>query len=159
VILLVAPFAMTGGVFALALTGMPLSVSAAIGFIALLGQVSLAGLLVISAVEQRWRAGAERNTAIIEGATTRFRAVLMTALLAMFGLVPMAFGTGVGSETQQPFALVIVGGMSTTLLVALFALPALYTWLGPRALRRAEEIDEEVVDAATAEAALKAGEP
>jgi cobalt-zinc-cadmium resistance protein CzcA len=159
VILLVAPFAMTGGVFALALTGVPLSVSAAIGFIALLGQVSLAGLLVISAVEQRWRAGAERNTAIIEGATTRFRAVLMTALLAMFGLVPMAFGTGVGSETQQPFALVIVGGMSTTLLVALFALPALYTWLGPRALRRAEEIDEEVVDAATAEAALKAGEP
>jgi cobalt-zinc-cadmium resistance protein CzcA len=151
VILLVAPFAMTGGVFALAAAGVALSVSAAVGFIALLGQVSLAGLLVLSAVEQRWRAGAARNDAIAEGAAARFRAVLMTALLAMFGLVPMAFGTGVGSETQQPFALVIVGGMTTTLAIALFALPALYTLLGPRALRRPEPIDEEVFDAAMTE--------
>lgn len=147
VILLAAPFAMSGGVFALAAAGIPLSVSAAIGFIALLGQVSLAGLLVLSAVEQRWYGGAERILAITEGATLRFRAVLMTALLAMLGLIPMAFGTGVGSETQRPFALVIVGGMASTLAVALFVLPALYRLLGPRQRRRTEAIDEDVVDA------------
>jgi cobalt-zinc-cadmium resistance protein CzcA len=145
VILAAAPFAMTGGVFAIAIFGVPLSVSAAIGFIALLGQVSLAGLLVLSAVEQRWREGVERQAAITEGAALRFRAVLMTALLAMFGLVPMAFGSGVGSETQQPFALVIVGGMTTTLIVALFALPALYAVLGPRTLRKPEPIEDEAV--------------
>lgn len=145
VILLSAPFAMSGGVFALALVGIPLSVSAAVGFIALLGQVSLAGLLVLSAIEQRWRAGTERVAAITEGATARFRMVLMTALLAMLGLLPMAFGTGVGSETQRPFALVIVGGMVTTLAVALFVLPALYRLLGPRALAQKEAIDEDLV--------------
>lgn len=145
VILLSAPFAMSGGVFALALFAIPLSVSAAVGFIALLGQVSLAGLLVLSAIEQRWRAGVERVAAITEGAAARFRAVLMTALLAMLGLLPMAFGTGVGSETQRPFALVIVGGMVTTLVVALFVLPALYRLLGPRALAQKETIDEDLV--------------
>lgn len=134
VILTLAPFAMTGGVFSLALADISLSVSAAIGFIALLGQVSLAGLLVLSAIEQRWRGGLERLDAIREGATQRFRAVLMTALLAMLGLIPMALGTGVGSETQRPFALVIVGGMASTLAVALFLLPALYRLLGPRTL-------------------------
>ncbi|UJR78752.1 efflux RND transporter permease subunit [Sandaracinus amylolyticus] len=151
-ILLAAPFALTGGVFALAAFGIPLSVSAAVGFIALLGQVSLAGLLVLSAVEQRWRAGAPRVQALTEGAALRFRAVLLTALLAMLGLVPMALGTGVGSETQRPFALVIVGGMATTLLVALFVLPALYALLGPRALATKEAIDEEATRPLTEEA-------
>lgn len=150
-ILLVAPFALTGGVFALALAGIPLSVSAAVGFIALLGQVSLAGLLVLSAVEQRWRGGAARLGAIADGAALRFRAVLMTALLAMLGLVPMAFGTGVGSETQRPFALVIVGGMVTTLLVTLFVLPALYALLGPRVLATKEPIDEDATAPLTEE--------
>ncbi len=153
VILASAPFALSGGVFALAAADIPLSVSAAVGFIALLGQVSLAGLLVLSAVEQRWHAGTERLEAVTEGATARFRAVLMTALLAMLGLMPMAFGTGVGSETQRPFALVIVGGMVSTLLVALFLLPPLYRVLGPRARRRAEEIDEDVVASPAPEAA------
>jgi len=141
-ILVAAPPALTGGVFAIAAAGIPLSVSAAIGFIALLGQVSLAGLLVLSAVEQRWHGGTERIASIVEGSTLRFRAVLMTALLAMLGLIPMAFGTGVGSETQRPFALVIVGGMVTTLLSALFILPALYAAFGPRALPQKEAIDE-----------------
>lgn len=153
VIIASAPFAMSGGVFALAAMDIPLSVSAAVGFIALLGQVSLAGLLVLSAVEQRWHGGLERAEAIAVGAAARFRAVLMTALLAMLGLLPMAFGTGVGSETQRPFALVIVGGMVTTLLVALFLLPPLYRVLGPRARRRAEEIDEDVVPAPAPEVA------
>jgi cobalt-zinc-cadmium resistance protein CzcA len=155
VILLSVPFAMSGGVFALAVAGIPLSVSAAVGFIALLGQVSLAGLLVLSSVEQKWHAGLERLEAIVHGASARFRAVLMTALLAMMGLMPMAFGTGVGSETQRPFALVIVGGMASTLLVALFVLPALYRVLGPRERRRAEAIDEDVVAAAAAEEAAE----
>ncbi|MFO0610560.1 MAG: CusA/CzcA family heavy metal efflux RND transporter [Polyangiales bacterium] len=127
-ILLAAPFAMTGGVFALAAARIPLSVSAAIGFIALLGQVSLAGLLVLSAIERRREeAPGDLRAAVLDGATARFRAVLMTALLAMMGLLPMAFGGGVGSETQRPFALVIVGGMVTTLVVALFVLPAIYS--------------------------------
>jgi len=131
-ILACAPFALTGGLFVLGLAAIPLSVSAAIGFIALLGQVSLAGLLVVSAIEALRARGVPRITAIVEGATQRFRAVLMTAILAMLGLVPMAFGSGVGSETQRPFALVIVGGMVTTLFVALFVLPALYALIGPR---------------------------
>ncbi|MEZ4391769.1 MAG: CusA/CzcA family heavy metal efflux RND transporter [Polyangiales bacterium] len=127
-VLLAAPFAMTGGVFALAAARIPLSVSAAIGFIALLGQVSLAGLLVLSAIERRRaEAPGDLREAILDGAAGRFRAVLMTALLAMMGLLPMAFGTGVGSETQRPFALVIVGGMVTTLGVALFVLPTIYS--------------------------------
>jgi len=127
-ILLAAPFAMTGGIFALAAAHIPLSVSAAIGFIALLGQVSLSGLLVLSAIEKkRLEDPQDLGGAILGGAVARFRAVLMTALLAMMGLLPMAFGTGVGSETQRPFALVIVGGMVTTLLVTLFVLPAIYS--------------------------------
>jgi cobalt-zinc-cadmium resistance protein CzcA len=138
-ILSAAPFAMTGGLFALAAMGVPLSVSAAVGLIALLGQVSLAGLLVVSAIEGR--AASSREETIVEGATSRFRAVLMTAVLASLGLIPMAFGTGVGSETQRPFALVIVGGMVTTLAVALFVLPAIYTLLGPRGPRAASSID------------------
>lgn len=156
-ILVAAPPALTGGLFAIAAAGIPLSVSAAIGFIALLGQVSLAGLLVLSAVEQRWKQGVERVAAITEGATLRFRAVLMTALLAMLGLIPMALGTGVGSETQQPFALVIVGGMVTTLVSALFFLPALYALLGPRALPQKEAVDDEPV-ASPATATPVAGE-
>jgi cobalt-zinc-cadmium resistance protein CzcA len=140
VILAAAPFAMGGGVLALYAASIPLSVSAAIGFIALLGQISLAGLLVLSAVEQQWDAGLPRHRAIVEGAVLRFRAVLMTALLAMLGLIPMAFGTGVGSETQRPFALVIVGGMASTLLIMLFVLPALYRVLGPRGRYGAESL-------------------
>lgn len=143
-ILATVPFALTGGVFALALAGIPLSVSAAVGFIALLGQVSLAGLLMLSAIDPRIAQGVPSLDAVVAGAGFRFRAVLMTALLAMLGLLPVAFGTGVGSETQRPFALVIVGGMSTTLLAALFVLPALYAWLGPKAARAPEEVDETV---------------
>ncbi len=131
-ILLSAPFALTGGAFALYLSGIVLSVSAAIGFIALLGQVSLLGLLVLSAIHTQRHQGITLNTAIIEGASIRFRAVLMAALLAAMGLVPMATSTGLGSETQRPFAVVIVGGMITTLLVAIYLLPVIYSFIGPR---------------------------
>ena len=125
-ILLCAPFALTGGVYALQLGGMPLSVSAVVGFIALLGQVSLLGLLLVSAIEERRRSGAPLEVAVVEGSVEKLRAVLMAALLALFGLLPMALSTGIGSETQRPFALVIVGGMITTLVVTLVVLPAVY---------------------------------
>lgn len=131
-ILLVVPPALCGGLFALATAGQVLSVSAAIGFVALLGQVSLAGLLVVGAIESRRAGGALLREAVREGCRSRFRAVLMTALLAMLGLLPMAIAVGVGSETQRPFALVIVGGMTTTLVTALLILPVVYVWVAGR---------------------------
>ena len=141
-ILLCAPFALTGGVYALQLGGMPLSVSAVVGFIALLGQVSLLGLLLVSAIEARRRGGAELGAAIIAGSVEKLRAVLMAALLALFGLLPMALSTGIGSETQRPFALVIVGGMITTLVVTLVVLPAVYYLTASPRYITPEEADE-----------------
>jgi len=141
-ILLAVPFALTGGVFALKLGGMPLSVSAVVGFIALLGQVSLLGLLLVSAAEGRRRAGADLAAAVVEGSVEKLRAVLMAALLALFGLLPMALSTGVGSETQRPFALVIVGGMVTTLVITLFVLPGIYYMTATERYITPEEQDE-----------------
>jgi heavy metal efflux system protein len=145
-VLLTVPFALTGGAFALLIAGTPLSVSAAIGFIALIGQVSLMGLLVLSAAEARRRAGEELVPALVEGGGERLRPVLMASMLAFVGLLPMALSTGVGSETQRPFALVVVGGMLTTLLVALWVLPAFYSYITPRRLATPEEEDEQIVD-------------
>ncbi|MCE9577006.1 MAG: CusA/CzcA family heavy metal efflux RND transporter [Deltaproteobacteria bacterium] len=125
-VIITAPFAMTGGVFALAIAGIPLSVSAAVGFIALLGQVSLAGLLVVSAIESRRGYDAPLVEALIEGPASRFRALVMASLLAILGLLPMALSHAVGSETQRPFAVVIIGGMVTTLTIALFVLPVVH---------------------------------
>jgi cobalt-zinc-cadmium resistance protein CzcA len=141
-ILLAAPVAMTGGMFALMLGGMPLSVSAVVGFIALLGQVSLLGLLLVSAIEARRSRGAELGAAVVGGSVEKLRAVLMAALLALFGLLPMALSTGIGSETQRPFALVIVGGMVTTLLITLFVLPAIYFMTATERYATPEEQDE-----------------
>jgi cobalt-zinc-cadmium resistance protein CzcA len=140
-ILATVPFSLSGGAFALLAAGIPLSVSAVIGFIALLGQVSLMGVLVLSATEARRRAGEPLLTALLDGASERLRAVLMASTLAMLGLLPMALSTGMGSETQRPFALVVVGGMITTLFVALFVLPAIYTFITTAALRTPEELD------------------
>jgi cobalt-zinc-cadmium resistance protein CzcA len=141
-ILATVPFSLSGGAFALLAAGIPISVSAVIGFIALLGQVSLMGVLMLSAAEARRRAGEPLIQALLNGASERLRAVLMASTLAMLGLLPMAVSTGVGSETQRPFALVVVGGMITTLAVALFVLPALYTLLTPAMLKTSGEIDE-----------------
>ncbi len=145
-ILLTVPCALTGGAFALLVTGVPLSVSAAVGFIALLGQVSLMGLLVLSATEGRRRAGEELGVALVEGASERLRPVLMAAMLALVGLLPMALSTGVGSETQRPFALVVVGGMLSALAVTLWLLPVVYSYITPKRLVTPEEIDEQIVD-------------
>ena len=141
-ILLTAPFALTGGVFALKLGGMPLSVSAVVGFIALLGQVSLLGLLQASAIEQHRSRGETLEGAIVEGCVEKLRAVLMAALLALFGLLPMALSQGIGSETQRPFALVIVGGMVTTLAITLFVLPGVYYMLASERYSTPETEDE-----------------
>ncbi|MEG0045940.1 MAG: CusA/CzcA family heavy metal efflux RND transporter [Comamonas sp.] len=142
IILLCAPFAMVGGIAALHLAHIELSISAAIGFIALLGQVALAGLLVVSAVEDLRRQGMPLMQALIEGTAERMRSIILVALLALLGLLPMALSTGVGSETQRPFASVIVGGMVVLPLVALVLLPVLYAWLGPKNMMTQEERDE-----------------
>jgi cobalt-zinc-cadmium resistance protein CzcA len=141
-ILLSTPFALTGGIFVLLVSGISLSVSAAIGFIALLGQVSLMGLLVLSATEQCRHQGMALPEAILSGAVERLRPVLMASLLALLGLLPMALSTGIGSETQQPFAVVIVGGMFTTFLVAMFVLPVIYSYVTTERLLSPEEADE-----------------
>ncbi len=144
-VLATAPFALVGGIFGLRIAGIALSVSAAVGFIALLGQVSLAGLLVVSAIEDLRRAGTPLAEAVVEGPSSRFRALLMTALLAILGLMPMALSHAVGSETQRPFAVVIIGGMVTTLLVALAILPVLYRLITPKVLGMPgedEDLDE-----------------
>jgi len=138
-VLLVAPLAMSGGVFGLALAHIPLSVSAAVGFIALLGQVCLASLLVVSAVDDRRRRGEELVPALSHGAAARFRAVLMTAMLAILGLTPMAISTSVGSETQRPFAVVIISGLVTAVAVTLFVLPSAYSLI----VRRVPAVERE----------------
>ena len=142
IILLCAPFAMVGGIAALHLAHIELSISAAIGFIALLGQVALAGLLVVSAVEELRRQGMPIMQALIEGTAERMRSIILVALLALLGLLPMALSTGVGSETQRPFASVIVGGMVVLPLVALVLLPVLYALLGPKTMLSREALDE-----------------
>ena len=120
------PFALIGGIVALLLTGIPLSVSAAIGFIALFGQSVLNGVVMITVFNELRAAGASAFDAVREGALLRMRTVLMTAMLAMLGLLPMALSHGIGSETQRPLAVVIIGGLITATMLVLIGLPALY---------------------------------
>lgn len=131
------PFALVGGVFALLLTGIPLSVSAAIGFIALFGQAVLNGVVMVSCFNQLKLQGLNAYEVVFEGAMSRLRTVLMTAMLAMLGLVPMALSHGIGSETQRPLALVVIGGLISATLLTLFVLPTLYYYVAthPRLAR------------------------
>jgi cobalt-zinc-cadmium resistance protein CzcA len=125
-ILLNIPFALIGGIFALLITGIPLSVSAAIGFIALFGQAVLNGVVMVSHYNQLKNAGASPEHAVMQGSLTRLRTVLMTGLLAMFGLLPMALSHDIGSETQKPLAIVVIGGLISATLLTLIVLPTLY---------------------------------
>lgn len=125
-ILFVAPFGLTGGLLALFFMGVNLSVSAAVGFIALLGLVCLDALLFVAATDRRLQAGEELRSAVINGVRDRFRAQVMTTLLAMLGLFPMAVSHAVGAEIQRPFAIVIIGGLAVALVVTIFALPVIY---------------------------------
>ena len=122
------PFAMIGGIVALALTGIPLSVSAAIGFIALFGQAVLNGVVMVTYYNQLRDGGMAVRAAVIEGSLTRLRTVLMTALLAMLGLLPMALSHAIGAETQRPLAVVVIGGLVSATLLTLLVLPTLYAW-------------------------------
>ena len=119
------PLALTGGVVSLALRGMPLSISAAIGFIALSGVAVLNGVVMMSFIRQL-RESSNLHDAIVNGATQRLRPILMTALVASFGFVPMAFNVGTGSEVQRPLATVVIGGIVTSTALTLLLLPALY---------------------------------
>jgi heavy metal efflux system protein len=125
-ILLNVPFALIGGIFALLFTGTHLSVSAAIGFIALFGQAVLNGVVMVSYFNQLRNEGETSYHAVRTGSLVRLRTVLMTALLAMLGLLPMALSHGIGSETQKPLAVVIIGGLVSATMLTLFVLPALY---------------------------------
>jgi len=123
------PLALTGGVIALALRGIPLSISAGVGFIALSGVAVLNGLVMIAFVRKLREQGAGLEAAIVEGALGRLRPVLMTALVASLGFLPMAFNVGAGSEVQRPLATVVIGGIVSSTLLTLLVLPALYRWL------------------------------
>ncbi len=125
-IILNIPFAMIGGIFALLLTGIPLSVSAAIGFIALFGQAVLNGVVMVTYFNQLKAAGSAPAEAVIAGSLVRLRTVLMTTLLAMMGLMPMALSHDIGSETQRPLAVVVIGGLISATLLTLLVLPTLY---------------------------------
>lgn len=125
-ILMNVPFALIGGIFALLLTGIPLSVSAAIGFIALFGQAVLNGVVMLSCFKQLSEEGASAREAVVQGAMLRLRTVLMTALLAMLGLLPMALSHSIGSETQRPLAIVIIGGLISATALTLVVLPTLF---------------------------------
>lgn len=126
IVLIHVPFALVGGLVGLAIAKMPISVSAVVGFIALLGQAVLNGVLVISAIKARLRDGYSPNEAVFRGAFDRLRAVLMTALLASLGLLPAALSHAIGSETQRPLAVVVVTGSISAALLTLLVLPVTY---------------------------------
>lgn len=124
------PFAMIGGVFALALTGEYLSVPASVGFIALLGIAVLNGVVMVTYFNQLRALGRPMQEVVVEGARRRLRPVLMTASIAAFGLVPLLFATGPGSEIQRPLAIVVIGGLVSATLLTLILLPILYRRFG-----------------------------
>ena len=141
VVLLDVPFAMVGGVFALFLTHTVLSVSAAVGFITLFGVAVMDGVLLITYVRQaREKHGGDAKDAIIEAVSQRLRPVLMTAMLASLGLLPAALSHAIGSDTQRPFAIVIIGGLISSTLLTLLLLPTLYelfdNWFGTGRIKR-----------------------
>ena len=130
-ILLNVPFAAVGGIFALPLAGLNLSVSALVGFMALFGIAMLNGVILIERIRELRGRGQSLADAVHNGAMSRVRPVVMTALMAALGLLPMALSTAVGAETSRPFAVVIIGGLVTATLVTLLILPLLYPWFEP----------------------------
>jgi cobalt-zinc-cadmium resistance protein CzcA len=125
------PLAATGGVFALWLRGLPFSISAGVGFIALFGVAVLNGVVLVTHIVELRKAVRDATTAAFEGAMTRVRPVLMTALVATLGFIPMAVSSGSGPEVQRPLATVVIGGLVTSTLLTLFVIPAVYHWYDP----------------------------
>jgi len=126
------PLAVTGGVFALWLRGMPFSITAAVGFIALSGVAVLNGLVMISYFNQLREQGKSVRDSVIEGSMTRLRPIVVTAIVASLGFLPMALATGTGAEVQRPLATVVIGGVLTSTFLTLILVPVLYAWLESR---------------------------
>jgi len=131
-IFLNVPMAITGGLIALNLRGYPFSISAGVGFIALFGVAVLNGVVLVSYIVQKRREGADPDAAAEEAAKARLRPVLMTALVASFGFIPMALATSAGAEVQRPLATVVIGGLVTSTLLTLLVLPAAYAWFAEK---------------------------
>mgnify|MGYP003676199907 FL=1 len=127
-ILVNVPLAIIGGVFSLYISGQYLSVPSSVGFITLFGVAVLNGVVMVESINQRIRDGLATPIAVFEGATSRLRPVLMTAITSALGLIPMLMSNGVGAEIQRPLASVIVGGLVTATLLTLFVLPVLFSW-------------------------------
>lgn len=138
-ILLNLPFALSGGIFALFIRDLHLSVSASVGFIALFGVAVLNGVVLISYINQLLKEGHDLTFAIVKGASDRLRPVLMTALVASFGFIPMALSQGTGAEVQRPLATVVIGGLITSTLLTLFVLPVLYKWVESKRIKTARD--------------------
>ena len=134
------PFATIGGIVALAITGQYLSVPSAIGFIAVFGVAMLNGIVLVSFLNEQRAKGLTVRDAVLRGSMLRLRPVLMTASVAILGLVPMLLSSGVGAETQRPLATVVVGGLITSTLLTLVLLPVLYDWMEQRALNRRKSL-------------------
>ena len=126
------PFALSGGIFLLWVRDLYLSVSASIGFVALFGVAVLNGIVLVAHMNTLRGQGMALRDAVISGSGDRLRPVLMTALVASFGFIPMAFNTGPGSEVQRPLATVVIGGLITSTLLTLLVLPILYNWMEKR---------------------------
>jgi cobalt-zinc-cadmium resistance protein CzcA len=152
-VMLNIPLALVGGITALAISDQNLSVPASVGLIALFGIALGNGMVLVSAINRLILAGVMPRQACIEGASSRLRAVLMTACTTALGLSPLLLSSGVGSEVQRPLATVVVGGLLTSTLVTLFILPAFYEWSLPDGVRRGQPADE------TIEGAESSGRP
>ncbi|HYI39957.1 MAG TPA: CusA/CzcA family heavy metal efflux RND transporter [Allosphingosinicella sp.] len=135
------PLALVGGTLALLLRGMPFSISAAVGFIAVSGVATLNGLVLMQALKARLDDVGDRREAIVQATLGRLRAVLTTALVAILGFIPMAVASGAGAEVQKPLATVVIGGLVTATLLTLFILPAISQWL-PRLRPAGSEVPE-----------------
>ncbi len=146
-IITVLPFASIGGVFGLALTGEYLSVPASVGFIALWGIAVLNGVVLITYVRKLREDGLPLTEALRQGCSQRFRPVMMTATVALLGLVPFLFATGPGSEVQRPLAIVVIGGLITSTLLTLVVLPVMYRWFEPPFKETDEERQQRLVNA------------
>ncbi|MCP3064175.1 CusA/CzcA family heavy metal efflux RND transporter [Myxococcus sp. K38C18041901] len=139
------PFAITGGLLALLLRGMPLSISAAVGFIALFGVAVLNGLVLVAAIRKLRQEGLSSAQAAHDAAHLRLRPVLTTALVASLGFLPMAYSTGAGAEVQKPLATVVIGGLFSSTLLTLLVLPTVYGWFDRERRARTATPEEEVL--------------
>lgn len=125
------PGAATGGIFALWLRGMPFSISARVGFIALFGIAVMNGVVLVEHIRHLRHSGSDQRTAVSQGSLDRLRPVLMTALYGALGFVPMAVSGSAGAEVQRPLATVVIGGLVTCTILTLLVLPAIYRWFEP----------------------------